>query len=217
MVCCGLLVEITVNDKYGPGDLVKANDGLTVDVRVFGPSWVKADRVELFVNGRHAGGAVIEDNGKAGVKWSQTWRLPRPKHDVHLVAVAGGPGVEALYWPVGKPYQPASPLVRKRVIGLTGAVWIDADGDGQRTSSFDYAKKVLADANGDWKKAVAALSAYDEAVAAQAAGLLRAAGTSPSDKGVRAAAQAAGEHVLRGFDNYAEAWRASQIARQDMK
>ena len=46
---------------------------------------------------------------------------------------------------------------------------------------------------------------------------MRAAGVSPSDKDVRAAARTAGEQVLRGFDAYAEAWRASQIARQDVK
>ena len=51
---------------------------------------------------------------------------------------------------------------------------------------------MVGDAGGDWRKAVAALADYDEAVAAQAAGLLRAAGVSPSDTDVRAAAKAAG-------------------------
>ncbi len=216
MVSCGLLVQIGV-DKQGPGDLVPVDGNVAVHVRVLGPSWVKVDRVELYANGQRVSAAAVEDNGKAGEKWAQTWRLPRPKHDVHLVAVATGPGVEELYWPIGKPYQPASPVARKRVIGVTGAVWLDADGDQRRTSAYDYAQKVIADAKGDWKKAVAALAGYDEAVAVQAAGLLRVAGTSPSDKDVRAAAKAAGEHVLRGFDTYAESWRASQIARDDAK
>jgi hypothetical protein len=161
--------------------------------------------------------AGMKDDGKGGEKWSGKWALPRPTHDVHLVAVATGPGVEGLFWPVGKPYQPTSPVVRKRVIGLTGAVWLDGDGDGKRSSARDYAKKLVADAGTDWRKAVKALAACDEAIAAQTAGLLRASGVSSSDKDVRAAAKAAGEQVLRGFDAYAEAWRESQIARQDAK
>jgi hypothetical protein len=213
LVSCGLLAEITVNGEYGPGDLVPAKDEIAVAVRVLGPPWARADRVELYANGVKVRAATIEDNGGAGEKWAGKWRLPRPKHDVYLVAVATGPGVEDLFWAIGKPYQPTSAVVRKRVIGLTGAVWLDADGDGRRTTARDYAKKVLAGAGGDWKKAVAGLAGYDEAVAAQMAGLLRVAGTAPSDKDVRAAAKAAGEQVLRGFDAYAEAWRESQIAK----
>jgi hypothetical protein len=150
------------------------------------------------------------------VKWSGTWKLPRPKHDVHLVAVATGPGVEALFWPLAKPYQPTSPAVRRRAIGVTGAVWIDADGDGRRTSARDYARAVVGEGK-DWRESVAALAGYDEAVAAQAAGLLHAAGVAPGGKDVRAAAKLAGGPVLRGFDAYAEAWRASQISRAEAK
>jgi hypothetical protein len=213
-VSCGLLVEIKVNDKFGPGDLVPVKDEVAVEVRVLGPSWARADRVELFANGVRVYTADIKDGGKPGVKWSQTQKLPRPKHDIHLVAVASGPGVDELFWPLGKPYQPASPVVKKRVISVSGAAWLDADGDGKRTAAHDYAKKLMGDVKGDWKKAIAALSGYDEAVAAQTASLLRAAGVSPSDKDVRAAAKVAGEQVLRGFDAYAEAWRESQISKQ---
>ncbi len=217
MVSCGLLAEITVDGKYGPGDLAPAKSDVAVSVRVLGPAWTTAERVELYANGVKIHEASIKDHGQAGEKWAGKWTLPRPAHDVHLVAVATGPGVEALYWPLGKPYQPTSPVVRKRVVGLTGAVWLDGDGDGKRSSAHDYAKKLLADAGADWRKAVKALAAYDEAVAAQAAGLLRVAGVSPSDKDVRAVAKAAGEQVLRGFDAYAEAWRESRIARPDVK
>jgi hypothetical protein len=215
LVSCGLLAEIAVDGKHGPGDLVPAKGDMTVAVRVLGPTWAHADRVELYANGVKVQEATIADDGKAGEKWAGKWTLPRPTHDVHLVAVATGPGVEGLFWPIGKPYQPTSPVVRKRVIGLTGAVWIDGDGDGKRSSAHVYAKRVIAGT--DWRKAVAALARYDEAVAAQAAGLLRGAGTSPSHPDVRAAAKAAGPQVLRGFDAYAEAWRESQLARSPAK
>jgi hypothetical protein len=214
-VSCGIMAEIVVDGRHGPGDLAPATGDVTVAVRVLGPAWATADRVELYANGVKVREANFADGGKAGEKWAGKWTLPRPTHDVHLVGVATGPGVDGLFWPVGKPYQPASPVVRKRVIGLTGAVWLDGDGDGKRSSARDDAKRVVAAAGGDWRKAVAGLAGYDESVAAQAAGLLRVAGVSPSDKEVRAAAQAAGPAVLRGFDAYAEAWRESQLARKD--
>lgn len=217
MVSCGLLTEITVGGKFGPGDLAPVAGDVTVAVRVLGPSWATADRVELYANGVEVRAAAIEDRGKAGEKWSGGWTLPRPSHDVHLVAVATGPGVDGLFWPVAKPYQPASPSVRRRVIGLTGAVWLDADGDGRRTCARNYARKVTADAGTYWGKAVRALAGYDEAVAAQAASFLRTSGVAPNREDVRAVAKLAGEQVLRGFDAYAEAWRESQTARQDAR
>jgi hypothetical protein len=212
-VSCGLFAEIAVNDKYGPGDRAPAAGEVTVAVRVLGPSWVKADRVELYANGVKIREADIKDDGKAGEKFSRAWKIERPNHDTHFVAVATGPGVEDLFWPIGKPYQPTSPVVKKRVIGVTGAAWFDADGNGTRWGMDYYAQRVLKEADGNWTKAIPNLKLYDEAVATQFAGLLRAAGTSPSDKDVRAAAKAAGEHVLRGFDAYSESWRASQIAK----
>lgn len=217
MVSCGLLAEITVDGKYGPGDLAPAKGDVVVSVRVLGPAWATADRVELYANGVKVHEAAIEDKGKAGEKWAGKWTLPRPTHDTHLVAVASGPGVEGLFWPIAKPYQPTSPTVRKRVLGLTGAVWVDADGDGKRTSARDYARKAVRDAGADWRKAVRTLAGYDEAVAAQAARLLRVAGVSPSAKDVRDAAGVAGAQVLRGFDAYAEAWQESRVAREDAK
>ena len=57
------------------------------------------------------------------------------------------------------------------------------------------------------------LGDYDEAVAVQAAALLRARGGSPRNADVRAAARRAGAQVERGFEAYAEAWRESEIAR----
>src|SRR5262249_15164060 len=154
MVSCGLLAEITVNDRYGPGDLVPAKGEVKVAVRVLGPGWATADRVELFANGVKVREAQIKDRNRDGVKWSGEWALPRPRHDVHLVAVATGPAVTSLHWPIAKPYQPTSPVVESRVIGLTGAVWVDGDGDGKRTSARDYARKLMGEANADWPKLV---------------------------------------------------------------
>jgi hypothetical protein len=213
LVSCGLLADITVNDKYGPGDLVPAADEVKVAVRVLGPAWATADRVELYVNGYKAREAAITTGRRAGVKWSAEWKLSGLRHDVHLVALATGPGVRDLFWPVAKPYQPTSPEVDRRVVGSTGAVWFDGDGDGKRTSALEYARRLVREAGEDWRKLVKALGAHDEAVAAQAAGLLQARGVRVQDAEVQEAARQAGAQVERGFQAYAAAWRESQLAR----
>lgn len=213
LVGCGLLADITVNDKYGPGDLVPVRGEIKVAVRVLGPSWAVADKVELYANGYKLREARIADGKKAGVKWQGEWTLPRFRHDAHLVVVASGPGVRELYWPIARPYQPTSPLVRRRALGSTGAVWLDVDGDGERTSAFAYARRILREAKGEWSAVVRALGDYDEAVAAQEAGLLQAAGVSVSGDEIRQATHKAGPQVERGFQAFAEAWRESRIAR----
>src|SRR6185312_9106901 len=135
---CGLLADITVNDRYGPGDLVPAAGDVKVAVRVLGPSWATAEKVELYVNGYKVREANIADEKRAGVKWQGEWTLPHFRQDMHLVAIATGPGVRDLYWPIARPYQPTSLIAVPRVLGSTGAVWLDGDGDGKRTSAFAY-------------------------------------------------------------------------------
>jgi hypothetical protein len=212
-VSLGLLTEITVNDKYEPGDLVPASEKVRVKVRVRGPGWTTAEKIELFANGRKIRQETIRDGAKPGVKFEQTWELPKFRHDVHLVAIATGPGVKALYWPIARPYQPMSPKVITRVIGATGAVWIDGDGDGKRSSAYDYALRLVKEKGTDMAKLAPALATYDEAAAAQAAGLLLARGVDINDDAVRAAAKEAGPHVARGFETFFEAWRECQVAR----
>jgi hypothetical protein len=217
LVSCGLLADITVNDRYGPGDLVPVKGEVKVTVHVRGPSWATADKVELYANGIKLREARIADGTKAGTKWQGEWTLPPFRHDAHLTAIASGPGVRELYWPIARPYQPTSPVVKRRVLGSTGAVWLDADGDGERTSAFTYAQRLLGQTKGAWSQLVRALSDYDEAVAAQAASLLQARGVSASAAEVRAAARQAGDQVERGFQAYTEAWRASQMARDESR
>jgi hypothetical protein len=215
MVSCGLLAEITVNGKYGPGDVVPASEEIKVAVRVLGPSWVSADRVTLYGNGYKLREATIKGKKSPGVKWAGSWTLPRFRHDTHLVAIASGPGVTGLYWPIARPYQATSPVVERRVIGATGAVWIDSDGDGKKTSAHSYARRLL---GGDPAiKQIRALADFDEAVAVQAASLLQSRGISMLDPAIRTAARDGGAHVERGFLAFAEAWRESQVAAAEQK
>ena len=108
MVSSGLLSKIKVNDQYGPGDMATGSEKIVVTVEVWGPAWAKSDHVSLYANGIKIKEEKIKDDGKPGLKWKKTWEIDSPEHDVFLVALAEGPGSGMPFWPIAKPYQPAS-------------------------------------------------------------------------------------------------------------
>jgi hypothetical protein len=136
MVSYGLLTEIEI-DGRGPGELVGSRGELAVRIRVKGPGWTRADDVALYVNGTRVRHEAVPNGTTPGLKWEGTWRLPAPGHDVHVVAVATGPGITDAYWPTAKPYQPTSPEFTPYVLGVSGAVFVDADGTGTFESGDD--------------------------------------------------------------------------------
>lgn len=216
MVSFGLLAEIVVDNMYGPGDLVPASDQVVVSVRVLGPGWSRADRISLYANGQkiHEAAITAERKDTMGVKWSGSWILPRPEHDIFLVAVAEGPGTSVPFWPVAKPYQPASPDWTPQVIGSTGAVWIDADKDGKYTSAYTYAKELLKASEGEVPGLIKKLASYDEAVAIQAAALLQEQGVALTEPDISMYLQQAAPATKSGFRKFMEAWQASQKTQQ---
>jgi hypothetical protein len=173
LVSMGLLAQIDVDGRFSIGDLAtRLGSEFRVTVDVLGPSWVNADRVELFANGikiREQPIAATSAVQKARVIWT----LPRPRHDVHLVAIATGPGVTAPYWEISRPYQPSSKMVDLRVVGSTNPIWIDGDGDGKFSSAREYAARIVERTGKDPEKLKAALADYDPAVAVQAADVAR--------------------------------------------
>ena len=214
----GLLTELTVNQKFLPGDCVTINTpGLRVDVRVRGPHWVRAEQVALFANGQRVRDCTITDDASRhdqGIIWQQTWQLPRPTHDVHLVALATGPGIRPLYWPTAKPYQPTSDDPNTMVIGCSGAIWLDVDGDGQSASAHHIAQELVTSANGNLRQLLATLADYDAAVVAQAAHLLHHNNeqllTAAAQRAIRAAAPA----TKAAIGAYLQAWRETQQTRR---
>jgi hypothetical protein len=167
LVSLGLLTRVEVEGRHRPGDLaVDLGAEVEVKVRVQGPSWARAESVAVYLNGIEARREKIEPS--AGPLDQQvTWRLPRPSHDAHLVAVAIGPPVTGLYWPIsgdGKRY----------TLGATNAVWLDGDGDGKFTSAFEYASRIASVHGLLGEGTRQALARYDAAVVAQFASIVRA-------------------------------------------
>ncbi len=216
MVSYGLLAELTVDGKYGSGELAPVpDDSVRVLVRVLGPHWVNATKVQLFANGKIVREANIpeESQMRGGVKWREQWTLPKPRHDVHIVAVVLGAGIDQLYWKTAKPYQPTSPDWHPQTIGCSGAVWLDADGDGRKSTAYDYAYRLNATAAGDLAKILEGLDEYDEAIAVQAAHLYQRSGNSLLADDSQAVLKQASASAAAGFRLYLNAWRENQFAR----
>lgn len=217
LVSLGLLCEITVDGRHGPGDLVSAINELDVSVRVLGPGWTKASHVALYANGIKIREADIGErpleSPELGIKWKGSWRLPKFKHDVHLVAIATGPGVKELFWPIPRPYQPTSPVWNSYVIGSSGAVWIDADGSGRFTPAVEYATRLVDESGSDFTKLIAQLGNFDAAVAAQTARVLHTRKLKMPADLLDATARTDVAAIRDGFQAYVEAWRECVVAR----
>jgi hypothetical protein len=194
------MVKISVDDQYGPGSLAPGGNNHTVVVEVHGPAWAKADRVSLYANGIKIKEAKIQKGTAAGLKWKDTWNISGSKHDMFLVAIAEGPGRGMPYWPIAKPYQPASPEWTPRLMCSTGTVWIDGDKNGQRTSAYEYAKAILNSSGGDINNVMKQLNGYDEAVAAQVAALLWKNQRRLDSPAIRQALQRATDATKAGFN-----------------
>lgn len=207
MVSFGLLTEIKVNGKYGPGDLVTASKEIKVSVRVLGPDWLKADRISLYANGQKIREVIIKGNGSNGVKWSGSWNIPVSRQDIFLVAIAEGPGHSTPFWPIPKPYQPTSIVWNPKVIGSSGAVWIDGDANGKRTSAYDYANQLITQTSGNFCQLFNELSDYDEAVSVQTASILQQRGILLSNTELTERLKQALPEVQKEFQAFCDARR----------
>jgi hypothetical protein len=164
----------------------------------------------LFANGRRIEAIEIPADASVarGVKYVADWNLPRPRHDVHLVAIATGPGVEHVYWKTAKPYQPLSPDWTPRVLACSGAVRVDGDGDGRWQAPREVAWELVARSGRDLEKLGALLGDYDTAVATQAAAICQEQGINLLSESAQTALALALPFVREAFGSYIEAWKA---------
>jgi hypothetical protein len=173
LVSLGLMATLKVDDRFTVGDLATGlGSQIKVQALVSGPAWVKADRIELYANGILIREQSIKDDHRAGEKARITWELPKPAHDVHLVAIATGPGITEPFWEIPRPYQPSSKALTPRVIGSTNPIWLDNDGDGKFASAFAIAQSLVTKHGSDSAALREALKNYDAAIVVQVESLL---------------------------------------------
>jgi hypothetical protein len=210
MVSYGLLTELIVNKTYQSGDTVQVSGKeISVSIHVSGPGWTTADRVALYANGKKIKEVKISNGKKAGLKWSETWNIPVPKQDVHLVAIADGPGDVGPFWQIAKPYQPTSTIWIKKVMGSSGAIFIDADHDKSWSSAHDYAEKLIAESKGNIPEIIKKLNVFDEAVAIQVAAILQEKGLSVNSLIQNDAFKTASINTKAGFHTFAKEYQRS--------
>lgn len=210
LVSMGLLTEMWVDDRFGVGDLSTGRStSMKVRIRVQGPRWIEADRVDLYLNGQKIVSRPVASKGQQVVKSDLMLTLPRPKHDAWLVAIASGPGADDPYWPAGRPYQPDRADWDPKVLGSTSPIRIDGNGDGVYTSPLEQARRALAAARlgdapsaADLTRLAGLLERSDSAVAVQATSLLFQRGLDLMGAPARGAFENAAPHVRHGFIAY---------------
>lgn len=201
VVSLGLFVQARIGTA-GPGDLVAGRDAGDIEARVAGATWIGADRVALFVNGREHVHADVAPSAASRVeKAVVSWPLPRRTHDYFVVVIASGPGVTDPSWSIPRPYQPTTPQWQPVVFGLTAPIFVDADGDGTFTSARAYAQQ-LVDSHASLPDLLAALAGHDAVVSSHAAELLEAKSVALDDDTVRAAIARAAPEVRAGIAAY---------------
>ena len=199
LVSMGLLAKLKVAGRFEVGDLATdLPEQVSVEIEVLGPRWVDADHLILYANGLPIWEKDLSPAPNKVRKALEQRELPLPRHDVHLVAIATGPGVTKPFWEIPHPYQHKTKKYVAKVIGATNPVWLDADSDGKYTSPRAYAGKIVGE-KADLQDVLDKLGGYDEAVSAQAAALLVAGGVDLGEDQVEAAWRKAAPSVSRGF------------------
>jgi hypothetical protein len=202
LVSYGLLTDITVNGKFYPGDLVPAGGNLDVQVTVQAPPWSRATHLTLYANGTAI--RSVELPPSPGRTWQTRWSIAKPKHDIHLVAIATGPGIAENFWQIAKPYQPTTTAFAPYVLGSTGAVFIDADGSRKFESAHDYATKIMVASDVPVHKR---LADFDEAVAAQVAAIFFESAGDQFEAEMKRMISSASPVAKRGLETYLAEWR----------
>ena len=175
-ISMGLLTMIKVDGRYRAGDFVKSlKKEMAVSVQVLGPSWAKADRLDIYANGQMIYTQPIKPSSTIE-KAKLNLTLPSPKHDTHLIAIATGPGITEPFWESPRPYVPTSRKHEPRVQGATNPIFLDGDGDGKYTPPRLQAEQMFTKYSKDLSSLFSTLSSKDSAIAAQLASVMHRSG-----------------------------------------
>lgn len=116
-LCGGPVVTMTAQGRYTLGDTVPSSDGtVQLQVRVQSASWVRVNRLKIYVNGQVAQEMAIDHPAGKALDWQQQVTL-KVERDSWVIALAEGEGFTALY-PGNRP------------MSFTNPIYVDVGGDG---------------------------------------------------------------------------------------
>ena len=216
-VSYGLMIVGKIGNA-GSGELVSAKGNeLELQLRVYGPKWVLASEVRVYLNGEQVETVAIpESAGKSpeGLIWQGTVSVTHPGHDAFVTAVALGPGIKSLHWPCAKPYQPDSAFWDSRVMGCMGAIFVDFDQDGRWASAYDLARELVENGVGSPENWLPLLDQRHPSIATQAASIWHGqSGESPIELLGNKSLVNCSAKTVKAIRAYAAAWRDNEIAR----
>ena len=192
----GIFADVWVNGLWKMGQThTLPDEDVRVTLRVAAPSWVTPRVAIVFLNGREvARKPVLARAPKQPTDTRIEFRLPRPKHDAHLVCAVVGDGVN----------HPAWTTKEKFTLAVTNPVYLDADGDGHYSSPFAQAQAALARAGESLDAQWAAALAAEDAVAIQMLSLMRQRWPAEKQADLERRIRAAGEQrpALRDYIEY---------------
>ncbi len=217
-VSCGLLTKIKVNQDFGAGDIATTNGRETIDIscQILSPHWLKCDLIQVYENGilvREKKIESLNDSKDGAFKHEMTWAFEKRKHDSFFTILASGPGIMHPSWRLSRPYQPTSTKWNPRIFGFSGAVYIDADGNGRFDCARDYGHRLVELHKQDLTGLVKSVGAYDAAVAAQVAGLFHPHHGNLLKSNNAEVWRQGDRSVKTGFVRFLNAWRKSEQAK----
>jgi hypothetical protein len=154
-VACGIFPQIMVDGLNAIGETYSTkNKAIQLQLKVQAASWVSCSKAELVKNGVVVQEFDLKRNGSAVCL--DTLVTVEPEKDSWYILIAHGD--QAMFPMVGKIDRPVKPL------GFTNAVWVDADGDDEILSVFDYAKRIIDKNNNNIEALTQALEKEQEII-----------------------------------------------------
>lgn len=132
-VSCGIFPQIFVDGQNAIGETYSSEEKIDLQLKVQAASWISCSKAELIKNGRVIQEFDLKPNGTA-VRLDTVVTV---QADIDSWYVLIAQGDQHMFPMVGKLDRPVKPL------GFTNAVWLDADGNNEILSVFDYAKQVV--------------------------------------------------------------------------
>lgn len=131
-VSLGMIIDVRVEGRSAMGQTLLVDDQeFGAEVRLQAPSWVRPNRIVLFLNGRPVQDRPLSPPVGAPLDLRLPLSVGIPRvHDAWLVVAAFGPGAGGAWWPGLDDY----------TLAATNPLFLDVDGDGTWQSPRDVAR-----------------------------------------------------------------------------